>query len=380
MPTVFVPKESRDGETRVAATPETVKALVKEGFEVLMEPSAGAGAYFADQSYLDAGASTATDAASARGAADVIMMVNPPTPDEARNLKEGAVLVSLLWPLSNTDVVGVLRDRKVTAFALDRIPRISRAQGMDALSSQSNIAGYKAVLLAAQSLPRLMPLMMTAAGTIKPARVVVLGAGVAGLQAIATARRLGAVVEVSDVRSAVKEQVMSLGGRFIEVEGMEDLEDAGGYAREASKEFLERQKALVRKHIVNADAVITTALIPGKPAPRLISADVVREMKNGSVIVDMAVEQGGNCELSENGRDVVREGVNIIGRPNIPALVPTHASEVFARNVLAVTRHLFPKAEPNLDFDDEINDGAIVVHAGVVRDDAVAAALDGGDK
>ena len=374
MATVFVSNEA-SGETRVAATPETVRRMIAEGNSVAVAAGAGAGAHFPDEAYAAAGATIATDVAGAWAAADLVLKVNPPTPDEALRLKEGAVLASFLYPLSNLPAVGALASRKAVAFALDRVPRISRAQAMDALSSQASIAGYKAVLLAADHLPRVMPLMMTAAGTLTPARIVVLGAGVAGLQAIATAKRLGAVVEVSDVRSAAKEQVESLGARFISVEGAEDLSGAGGYAKEASEEFLRRQQIEVRKRIVAADAVITTALVPGRKAPRLVTSDMVRDMRPGSVIVDLAGEQGGNCEESEDGRVVTKHGVTIVGLRNLPGLVPVHASEVFSRNLLEVVRLLFPKGVRTVDLADEIIAGAVVTLEGTVRAPDVAEAL-----
>lgn len=377
MPTLFVPKESTAGETRVAAVPDTVRRLVKLGLAVQIQSGAGDAAGILDARFAEAGATLVPDAGAA-AQADVVARVNPPTVAEADAMQPGAVLVSFLWPLARPDVVAALARRGVTAFAMDRIPRISRAQSMDALSSQANIAGYKAALLAADALPRLMPLLMTAAGTITPARFVIMGAGVAGLQAIATARRLGAVVEVSDVRRVVKEQVESLGARFIEVEGAEDLEGAGGYAKEASPEFLERQRTEVARRIAAADAVITTALIPGRPAPRLVSEDMVRSMRPGSVLVDLAAEQGGNCELTVPGQVVQRHGVRILGHMNLPGMVPFHASDMYARNVLNVLLHLFPKGAAALDFDDEITAGSVVVHGGLVRAPDVAAAGGGG--
>jgi NAD(P) transhydrogenase subunit alpha len=372
------------GETRVSATPETVKRYVKDGFDVTVEAGAGMGASITDADYQAVGATIATDAAAAYAAADITLKVNAPGlrddlgKHEIDLLREGAILVSFLWPLQSLELVAKLRDRKITAFAMDQIPRITRAQKMDALSSQANIGGYKAVILAASHLPKIFPLLMTAAGTITPAKVVIMGAGVAGLQAIATAKRLGAVVEVSDVRSAVKEQVESLGGRFIELETDEDLEDAGGYAKEQSAEFLQKQQALVRRHILQADVVITTALIPGKPAPRLITAEMVKEMKEGAVIVDMAVIQGGNCELSEKDEVVVKDGVTIIGHSNLPATVPFHASDMYAKNVMGVVHLVYKGTELNLDFEDEILDGSIVTHDGTVRVPAVAEALGAG--
>lgn len=311
------------------------------------------------------------------GAADLVLKFHPFTEEEVGRLKDGAVTVSFLWPLQNRKSVEALLRKKVSAFAMDLLPRISRAQTMDALSSQSNLGGYKAVLLAADHLPNIFPLMTTAAGTIKPAKVVIMGAGVAGLQAIATAKRLGAVVEVSDVRAAVKEQVESLGGRFIQIDGAAAMEDSGGYAKEASKEFLQKQKELVRKHIIAADVVITTALVPGKPAPKLVTADMVAEMRKGSVIVDLAAEQGGNCELTEPGKISNKDGVTIIGLLNLPSLLPVNATQMYARNVLAVVEHVFPKGALNLDFNDEINAASFLTHEGKIRRADLAAALEG---
>ena len=378
MATVFVPKETTPGETRAAANPDTVKAFVKAGFEVLVERGAGAGSFISDAAFEKVGASL-VDAADGYRRGDIVTRLHPPSLEEAGYLKEGCLLISFLWPYTNHDLVQALVRGKVSAFAMDLVPRITRAQKMDALSSQSNIAGYKAVILAADHAPKLFPLLMTAAGTITPSRVVILGAGVAGLQAIATAKRLGAIVEVSDIRPAVKEQVQSLGAKFIEVETDESLEDEGGYAKEASKEFLEKQQQVVREHIVAADVVITTALVPGKAAPKLVSADMVRDMRDGAVIVDLAVEQGGNCELSKAGETVVEHGVTIVGMRNVPASLPVHATDMYARNVLNAFQDMLDK-EKNLviDFEDEVVAGAMVTHAGEVRHGKVAEALKGG--
>ena len=386
MPTVLVPKEIVPGETRVAAVPETVKKLIKSGFQVTVQSGAGAGAHISDSEFEEAGATVGSDVASMYGAADVVFKLHPPHHNEqagkheADLMKEGAVLVSFLFPYNNTELVEKLRAGKITAFAMDQIPRISRAQNMDALSSQANIGGYKAVLMAADSLGKLFPLLMTAAGTIAPAKVVILGAGVAGLQAIATAKRLGAVVEVSDIRPAVKEQILSLGGKFIEVETTEDMETEGGYAKEVSEEFLRKQREIVDQHMAGADVVIGTAQVPGKPAPKLISAQIVENMREGAVIVDLAAEQGGNCELTEPGQVVTKHGVTIIGTLNIPALVPVHASEVYARNLLNGMTNISKDGQLNLDFEDEINAGSIVVHAGEIRKPDLAEALKIGGK
>jgi len=373
MPTLFIPKETQPGETRVAATPETVKKLAALGFEVKVEKGAGAGSFIADKAYENVGA-VLTDASG--WGSDVVAKLHPPTEAEAGKLKSGALLMSFLWPFANQDLVRKLKAGGVSSFAMDMIPRTTRAQKMDALSSQANIAGYKSVLLAAAAAPKLFPLLMTAAGTITPARVVILGAGVAGLQAIATARRLGAIVEVSDVRPAVKEQVQSLGGKFIEVEGAEEFEGEGGYAKQATPEFLKKQQDVVRKHIVEADVVITTAQVPGKPAPRLVSADMVRDMRDGAVIVDLAVETGGNCELSEAGKTVVKEGVTIIGQSNVPGTLPVHASDMYAKNIYNAIHDLMGKDKTlKLDFEDEIVAGSVVTHQGAIRHPKVAEAF-----
>ncbi|MCB1152539.1 Re/Si-specific NAD(P)(+) transhydrogenase subunit alpha [bacterium] len=374
MPTILVPTECAPGETRVAAVPETVRRMVKLGHTVLVESGAGAKASISDAQYTEAGATIEKDPVAAYKKADVVLKINPPQHHEgvgkfeADLLKEGTLLVSFLWPFQNEETVKALAARKVITFAMDRVPRITRAQAMDALSSQSNLAGYKAVIIAAEKLPKIFPLMMTAAGTIKPAKVVIMGAGVAGLQAIATAKRLGAVVEVSDVRPAVKEQVESLGGKFIEIETDESMQDAGGYAKEATPEFLKKQQELVRKHIVEADVVITTALIPGKPAPKLVTEDMVQEMHDGSVIVDLATATGGNCELSKDNETVVAHGVIIVGDSNLPGSVPQHASEMYAKNVLNVVEHFHDKeGNRKVDFEDEITAGSVVTCDGQIR-------------
>ena len=381
MPSVFVPKEITPGETRVAAVPETVKKLVKAGWQVLVESGAGAGCHLSDQSYRDAGGTVGDDPAALYAQADAVVKVHAPRGHEAGGiheaemLKEGTVLVSFLFPMTNLELVERLRGRKITAFAMDQIPRITRAQALDALSSQANIAGYKAVIMGADHLGKIFPMLMTAAGTVPPAKVVILGAGVAGLQAIATAKRLGAMVEVSDVRPTVKEQVQSLGAKFIEVETSADMQTAGGYAKEASEEFLRKQRAVVDQHLMAADVVICTAQVPGKPAPKLITAEVVKKMRQGAVIVDLAAENGGNCELTEPGKVVVREGVTLLGTLNVPALVPVHSSEVYSRNILNVMTLLTKDKQLAVDFTDEIIAGSVVVHAGEIRKPEVAEAL-----
>ncbi|MCC6158516.1 MAG: Re/Si-specific NAD(P)(+) transhydrogenase subunit alpha [Deltaproteobacteria bacterium] len=386
MPTIFIPKEVRPGETRVAAVPETVKRMVKDGFTIQIESGAGLGSSIPDKDFVDVGASIVTDVVAAYANADVVLKFHPPAFHEGAHAfeadlpREGAILISYLWGRENIETVKTLARRKITAFALDLLPRITRAQKMDALSSQANLAGYKAVLVAAEKLGRIFPLMMTPAGTLKPAKVVIMGAGVAGLQAIATAKRLGAVVEVSDVRPAVKEQVESLGGKFIDVPTDASMQDSGGYAREASAEFLKKQQEIVRAHVVAADVIITTALVPGKPAPKLITDDMVADMHAGTVIVDLAAERGGNCTLTKPGETIVRGGVTIIGTLNLAATVPTHASDMYAKNLMGVVQNIYKKAELNLSFEDEINAGAIVTHGGEIRIPAIAELVGGGGK
>jgi NAD(P) transhydrogenase subunit alpha len=369
---VFVAKEHRPGETRVAATPETVKKLVKEQIEVVVEAGAGEAASFRDADYEAAGAKLTTDLAGAWSSADIVLKITEASENpalgkhEAEALKPGGILLGLMAPHRNLDMVKRLLANKVTTFAMELVPRITRAQSMDVLSSQANIAGYKAVLLGAVNLPKYFPLFMTAAGTIQPARVVIMGAGVAGLQAIATARRLGAVVEVSDIRPAVKEQVQSLGAKFIDLPNLESGEGQGGYAKEMSAEFIQKQQQILTDRISKADVVITTALIPGRPAPRLVTADMVKGMKQGSVIVDLAVEQGGNCELSEAGKTVVKHGVTILGESNLPATMPFDASLMFSRNVLQLLLLFAKGGQLKLDLNDEVIKGTLLTHDGAV--------------
>jgi NAD(P) transhydrogenase subunit alpha len=378
---VWVPKEVAAGETRVAATPETVKRLVKEGLDVAVESGAGDQAYLSDERFKEAGARIGSP--SEWGQADLVLKVAPLAAnpklgkDEAAALKPGAALISFLTPHKNVPMVRALQSGKVSALAMELVPRITRAQKMDALSSQASIAGYKAVLLAAGRLPRYFPMLMTAAGTIPSAKVVIMGAGVAGLQAIATAKRLGAVVWVSDVRPAVKEQVESLGGKFIDLPMQESGEGKGGYAKEMSKEFLEKQQAIISEHVGSADAVITTAQIPGKPAPRLVTAAMVQRMRPGSVIVDLAAEQGGNCELTEPGKEVLKHRVLIMGQLNLPASMPLDASTLYARNVLELVLHVTKGGKLNLDLEDEITKGTLLTHDGKIVH-APTAALVGG--
>ncbi|HEX5717997.1 MAG TPA: Re/Si-specific NAD(P)(+) transhydrogenase subunit alpha [Thermoanaerobaculia bacterium] len=370
MANVFIPRERRPGETRVAATPDTVRKMIKQGLEVVIERGAGEGSAYPDADYESAGARLTDDPGAAAETADVILTVRPPEPDDVAGLKPGAVLIGLLAPHQNLDLVRSMAERKVTSLAMELIPRITRAQSMDALSSQASIAGYRAVLLAAWRLPKYFPLLMTAAGTIAPARVVIMGAGVAGLQAIATARRLGAVVEVSDVRPVVKEQVESLGGKFIPLPPPSDQlpsgEGQGGYAREMGEEFLRQQREIVKKHLSTANAAITTALVPGRRAPILITKEMLEVMRPGSVIVDLAVEQGGNCELSQPDREVVHNGVLILGPSNLPAGMPTDASNLYAKNVLALLQEIVKEGSVTIDAADEVLAGSLLTHDGAV--------------
>ncbi len=357
-------KESKDGEKRVALSPQVVKQLLAKGFEVIIEGGSGMGSSFDDDSFRNEGASIA-EKSEVFSKADVLIKVNPFTEQEADMMKEGQVVFSLLFHQTNASLCEKLASKKVSSFSMDAIPRISRAQSMDVLSSQSNLAGYKAVLLGADEMTKIFPLMMTAAGTIQPSKVLIYGVGVAGLQAIATAKRLGAVVEATDVRMETKEQAESLGARFITVEGQADSE--GGYAKEVSEEYKQKQKEAVNKSLFNADLVITTALVPGRKAPVLINKDQVGQMKRGAVVVDMAVEQGGNCEMSEAGKTVETNGVKIMGIPNLPSTLATNASELYAKNVMTFLLHLAPEGEFLFDLEEEITEATLITHQGEKR-------------
>jgi NAD(P) transhydrogenase subunit alpha len=370
---VGVPLETAPGERRVALVPDLVPRLTKAGLEVVVQPGAGAAAGFPDPAYSEKGARLEADVLER---ADVLLKVQPPSLSEIGALEEGATLIGFLQPYANAAGLQALAARQVTAFAMELMPRITRAQSMDALSAMSTVAGYKAVLLAANALPKLFPLLMTAAGTVTPAHVFVIGAGVAGLQAIGTARRLGAVVEGYDTRPVVREQVESLGAKFVELPlEAQDAEDRGGYARAQSEEFYRRQRQLMGQRVAAADVVITTALIPGKRAPVLITEEMVRGMRPGSVIVDLAAEQGGNCALTEPGREVVRHGVVILGPTNLPSTVPYHASQMYARTVTNYLLHLFKEGALRLDLDDELTRGPLVTRGGQIVHEGVKAAL-----
>jgi H+-translocating NAD(P) transhydrogenase subunit alpha len=352
---IGVPRETAAGERRVALVPDLAGKLVGTGFEVLVERGAGEAASFPDAGYEEAGARLVEDWADA----EAVVKVQRPTEQEASRLREGQVLIGFLQPLTDREGIERLAKRGVIAFAMESIPRITRAQPMDALSSQATVSGYKATLLAAERLPKFFPMLMTAAGTVAPAKVLVLGAGVAGLQAVATARRLGAVVTGFDVRPVVREQIESLGANWLDL-GVVGEETEGGYAQELSEEQQRQQQQELESRLPEFDVVITTALIPGRPAPRLIPASAVRAMRPGSVVVDIAAEAGGNCELTEPGDEVVREGVTILGFTNLPSSMPFHASQLYARNVVALLHHLAPEGELTLDWDDEITAGACV--------------------
>jgi NAD(P) transhydrogenase subunit alpha len=352
---VGVPRETAPGERRVALVPDSVARLIGAGFEIVVEAGAGTGASIPDEAYVEAGAAIVSAALDA----DAVAKVQKPSAKEVKALREGTVLIGFLQPLTDEAGIARLAERGVLAFAVESIPRTTRAQSMDALSSQSTVAGYKAVLLAAERLPRFFPMLMTAAGTVAPAKVLVIGAGVAGLQAIATARRLGAVVTGFDVRPVVKEQVESLGASFLDLD-VRGEETEGGYARELSEDEQRRQQEELAARISDYDVVVTTALVPGRPAPRLIPAAAVQAMRAGSVIVDLAAEAGGNCELTSPGEEVVRDDVTIVGTTNLAATMPFHASQLYSRNVAALLGHLAPEGELRLDWDDEITSGACV--------------------
>lgn len=369
---IFVPRERFDGEARVAATPETVAKLIGHGHTVTVESGAGARAHFSDEAYAEEGATITDDRRAGWSEADAVLKVRGPRDDEelgheAELMKEGALFVALCAPHRSLDAVARMRDRGVDSLAMELIPRVTKAQSMDVLSSQASVAGYKAAVVTAFHLDKHFPLMMTAAGTIHPAKVVVMGAGVAGLQALATCKRLGATVEVSDIREEVKEQVESLGGRFIELPMQESGAGEGGYAKEMGEDFLRRQREIVADRLAHADAAICTAMIPGRPAPKLIDEAMVERMRPGAVIVDLAVEAGGNCALSEHGETVERHGVTIVGHPNLPATMPHDASLMYARNVLTLIEHITDGDALALDPEDEIVGPTLLTYGGEVR-------------
>lgn len=380
---IGVPKEIVLGERRVGLVPESVGRLIKAGFAVAVEAGAGAAAFYGDATYKEAGAEIVADPREAY-AADIVVKVQRPVhrddleADEADLLREGGALVATLFALSHPELVQRLATRRITTFSMDLIPRIARAQSMDVLSSMSSIAGYKAVLIAADSLGRYLPMLITAAGTVPPAQGLILGAGVAGLQAIATAKRLGARVEAFDVRPAVKEQVESLGASFVEVDYGQPTEDEGGYARELTEDAQRRQREKIHERVGLADFVITTALVPGRRAPILITKEMVADMKPGSVIVDLAADNGGNCELTEPGRAVVANRVTIHGPLNLPSEMPVHASQLYSRNITNLLNHLARGGELQLDFEDAITDGCCITHEGEIRHERIRSLLAAG--
>ncbi len=373
---IGIPKELTQDETRSAITVGTVKSYTKFGFSVMVETGAGALSYVSDDELKEAGAEIVSSASDIFQKANIIVKVNSPSDQEIDSMKEGSLLVSFMQTTKETETVKKLQSKKINAISMHLIPRTTLAQKMDALSSQSNIAGYKAVLMGACHIEKYMPLLMTAAGTIPPAKVVVIGAGVAGLQAIATAKRLGAQVEASDVRPEVKEQVESLGAKYIEVKSEEsEGVGEGGYAKETSDDYKKKQQELLAEHISKSDIVITTALIPGRPAPILIPESMVKGMKPGSVIMDLAAENGGNCELTDPGQVATKHGVIIDGTTNIPGTMSVHATELYAKNVNALLTHIYNKEDLNLNMEDEITDGSLYLYNGEIVDERTKEAL-----
>ena len=373
---VVIPKENIDNETRVAATPGTVKELIKSGVKVIVESRAGMSSHISDQDYENAGATVMDSKNELFSKADIVLKVTPPTLDQIVLLRPKTALISFCQTTRDIDTVRALKEQSVTGFSMHLIPRTTLAQKMDALSSQANIAGYKAVLIAASRIGVYMPLLMTAAGTIRPAKVLVLGAGVAGLQAIATAKRLGAQVEAFDVRPVVKEQVESLGAKFIEVDSNEDEGvGEGGYAKETSDDYKNRQQELIHEHISKSNVVVTTALIPGRPAPILIPTTMVEGMRPGSIIMDLASENGGNCELTKKDEIIDHNGVTIDGTSNIPGSMPVHASELYAKNITAFLTYMIEDGELKLDLEDEIISGAMYTHHGEITNEPTEEAL-----
>jgi H+-translocating NAD(P) transhydrogenase subunit alpha len=368
---IGIPKETTPGETRVAMYPALVAVYTKEKHEILMQSGAGSGASFSDDLFSNLGARIIEDPTQLYAEAEMVFKVQPPNPEEAALLREGSSLIGFLSAFTNHDTVRVFLERRVTSYAMELIPRITRAQSMDALSSMATVAGYKSVLLAADHIHKMFPLLMTAAGTISPAIVLILGAGVAGLQAIATAKRLGARVEAFDPRPAVKEQVKSLGATFVEMEMPADAETAGGYAKELSPEFIQKEMEAIGGRLPKVDVVICTAQVFGKKAPLLITADMVKLLRPGSIIVDLAAEQGGNCELTEAGKTILSNGVKIVGAVNLPATMPFDASQLYSKNVQNLFRHLYPKPEAEPDFADEITSGCCVTRKGEIVNEAV---------
>jgi NAD(P) transhydrogenase subunit alpha len=375
---IGVPKETLAGERRVALVPDAVKQLTGDGIEVRVERQAGVSAGFPDAQYEAVGASIVADTATLAAAVDVMLRVQPPSGEELGQLRKGQLLISFLEPLDRLELAQGLARGGVTAFAMELMPRITRAQSMDALSSQSTISGYRAVILAATHLPKIFPMLVTAAGTLSPAKVLVVGAGVAGLQAIGTARRLGAVVEAYDTRAAVKEQVESLGARFVELDlDTGDAEDAGGYAKAQTEEFYAKQREQLGARAAKCDVVITTALVPGQTAPLLIDEASVRAMKPGTVVVDLAAAKGGNCACTQPDQDVNVDGVLVLGHTNLPAEIPAHASQMYAKNLVTFLKHLLSDGRIELDLEDEITSGALLTHEGAITNEMIRAKAEG---
>lgn len=373
---IAIAKESHVNERRVALIPDVVAKLVKQGLEIEVEAGAGERAFYSDKAYEEAGAKIVADTCALWREADVLLKVGVLQEGEVEQLREGSILIGFLNPLGNPAIVGRLAEKKVTAFSMEMIPRTSRAQVMDALSSQANIGGYKAALIAATAMPKFFPMLTTAAGTIRPAKVLVMGAGVAGLQAIATCRRLGAVVEAFDIRPEVKEQVQSLGAKFVDVTLEEDTVAEGGYAKEISEESKQRTREVLLDRVAASDVVITTAQVPGKKAPVLVTKAMLDGMKPGSLVVDLAADQGGNCEGTEAGKDVVYNGVTIMGPVNLPSTMPVHASELYAKNISALLELMINKENQlELNFEDEIVAGACIASMGEIRNQRVRDAL-----
>jgi len=370
---VGILKETSLNERRVAAVPETISKMAKAGTEVFVESGAGKRSFIEDKEFESAGARIVLNAGALLSEAEIVLKVNKPSMEEVNGMKEGTIFIGFLNPFSSADILRKMAERKITSFAMEMVPRITRAQRMDALSTMSTVAGYKAVLIAANACGRFFPMLTTAVGTVPPAKVIVIGCGVAGLQAIATARRLGAVVTAFDTRPAAGEQAQSLGADFVAMDVAHDqAEDTGGYAKEQSADFYKQEQELIRKYSKDSDIIITTALIPGKRAPLLITEEMVKEMRPGSVIVDLAVEQGGNCALSESGKEVTKYGATILGVLNLPSTLPVHASLLYAKNILAFLNLILPDGKSlKLDLNDEIIKGSMITHNGEITHPAL---------
>lgn len=383
---IGIPKEIATGETRVAVVPAMINVLSKMGHEVFFQIGAGKLASFSDEQYIESGAKIVKSASELFSQIDILLKVQPPQIDPATGqneielLRDGITMIGFQAPLSSRQNINLMENKKITSFAMEFIPRITRAQSMDALSSMATIAGYKSVLMAADHLGKMFPLLITAAGTIPPANVLILGAGVAGLQAIATAKRLGARVEAFDPRPAVKEQVQSLGAQFVEMELPKDAEAAGGYAKELPEDFLRREQEAIGSRLPKIDVVITTAQVFGKKAPLLITENMAKSMKPGSVIVDLAAEQGGNCELTKAGQVIEKYGIYIMGPVNLPAQIPIHASQMYSKNITNLVKHLYSTKDGMLDFNDEITKGACIMHEGKIMNELVKSAIQTGGK